>query len=60
MKKVRITQVKSGIGRPIKQKRTLEALGLRKLNHSREMELNPVISGMINKVSHLLKIENLD
>ncbi|MCC7297085.1 MAG: 50S ribosomal protein L30 [Bacteroidia bacterium] len=60
MAKVKITQVKSGIGRPKNQKATLEALGLRKMNASRVVELNPVSEGMIRTVNHLLKVENLD
>lgn len=59
MAKVRITQVKSIIDRPQRQKDTIKALGLRKMNQSREIELNPQLQGMINKVSHLLKVEQL-
>lgn len=59
MKKVKITQIKSRIGKPARQKKTLDALGLRKMNQSREFELNPQIEGMINKVKHLLKIEEV-
>lgn len=59
MKKVKITQVKSSIGKPKRQKRTLEALGLRRIRHSRELEVNPQIQGMINKVSHLIKVEEV-
>ncbi len=60
MKKVRITQVRSGIGRPQDQKDTLRSLGLRKMNHSAEVDMdNPSIAGMVNKVAHLLKIEEI-
>lgn len=59
MKKVIIKQVRSGIGRNIKQKRTLEALGLRKINHEREIELSPQVKGMINKVLHLIEVKEL-
>ncbi|MCF8233589.1 MAG: 50S ribosomal protein L30 [Bacteroidales bacterium] len=59
MKKIKITQVKSSIGKPKRQKRTLEALGLRKIRHSREVVVNPQIQGMINKVSHLIKVEEV-
>jgi len=59
MKKVKITQVKSGIGRTQKQKDTLTALGFRKLNQSLEVELSPAVAGMVEKVKHLLKIEEL-
>lgn len=58
MGKVKITQIKSGIGYPKNQKATLRALGLRKMNASRELELNPQLEGMIRTVQHLLKIEN--
>ena len=60
MAKVKITLVKSGMGRPKNQKATLEALGLRKMNASRIVDLNPVSQGMINVVNHLLKVENQD
>jgi len=59
MAKIRITQVKSKIGRPERQKRTLEALGIRKLNHSVEHEATPQILGMVVKVRHLVKVENI-
>lgn len=59
MSKVKITQVKSLIGRPQSQKDTVRALGLRKMNHSKVLETNPMLQGMIDKVSHLLKIEEL-
>ena len=59
MKKIRITQVRSGIGRPLRQKRTLEALGLRKLNHSVEKEATPQILGMVAKVQHLVSTEEI-
>ncbi len=58
MAKIKITQVKSGIDRSHDQKATLIALGLRKLHKTIEVESNPQIDGMINKVKHLLKIEN--
>lgn len=57
MGKLKITQVKSSIKRPEDQKRTLEALGLRKLNRSRVIEESPSVLGMIKKVEHLLKVE---
>lgn len=59
MKKVKITQVRSVIDRPKRQKDTMVALGLRKMNHSVEKELTPQIEGMINKVSHLVKVEEI-
>lgn len=60
MAKVKITLVKSGIGRQKNQKATLVALGLRKLHSTKMVEINPATQGMINTVSHLLKIENAD
>ena len=57
--KVRVTQIKSGIGRTLRQKQTLEALGLRKINQTKEHELTPQIKGMIDKVSHLIKVEEI-
>lgn len=59
MAKVKITQVKSVIDRPKDQKATVRALGIRKMNHSVEIDLNPQLQGMIDKVSHLLKVEQL-
>lgn len=59
MKKIKITQVKSGIDRSERQKQTLIALGLRKLNASKEVEATPQILGMVNKVSHLVKVEEI-
>jgi len=60
MAKVKITQVKSGIGYPKNQKATLKALGLNKMNASRTIELNAQLEGMIRTVNHLLKVENAD
>ena len=60
MKKVRITLIRSGIGRPQDQKDTLVALRLRKMNQSVEVDMeNPCIAGMVEKVKHLLKIEEI-
>jgi large subunit ribosomal protein L30 len=59
MKKYKIKQVRSGIGRPKRQKATLIALGLKKLNQSREVEGSPQVLGMIEKVKHLLVIEEV-
>ncbi|MBS4043171.1 MAG: 50S ribosomal protein L30 [Chitinophagaceae bacterium] len=59
MAKIKITQIKSGIDRSERQKQTLIALGLRKMNASREVEATPQILGMVNKVSHLIKVEQL-
>ena len=57
MGKLKITQVKSSIKRPEDQKRTLVALGLNKMNRTREVEDSPTVMGMIRKVEHLLKVE---
>ena len=59
MKKIKITQVKSGIDRSERQKQTLIALGLRKINATKEVEATPQILGMINKVTHLVKVEEV-
>jgi large subunit ribosomal protein L30 len=59
MKKIRITQVKSVIDRPERQKRTIEALGLRKLHSTVEVEATPQILGMVRKVSHLIRVEEI-
>jgi len=59
MAKVQVKQVKSRIGRTQKQKATLEALGLRKINAVVEHEVNPTITGMINKVKHLVEVKEL-
>ncbi len=59
MAKIRITQIKSKNGKPERQKRTLEALGIHKLNHSVEHEATPQILGMVNKISHLIRVEKI-
>jgi large subunit ribosomal protein L30 len=59
MKKVKVTLIKSGIDRPERQKLTLKALGLNKLNSTKEIEATPQILGMIRKVDHLVKVEHL-
>ena len=58
-KKLKITQVRSIIGHPARQKRTMEALGLRRMNHSREVVATPQVMGMIEKVKHLLTVEEI-
>ncbi len=57
MTKIKITQVKSKIGSTGRQRRTLEALGLRKINATVEHEDTPVILGMVDKVRHLVSVE---
>lgn len=59
MKKYKISQVRSAIGRPEKQKRTLKALGLNKLHNPVVLVATPQIQGMIDKVSHLLEVEEV-
>ena len=56
MTKIQITQVRSSIGSTVRQKRTLIALGLRRINHTVEHENQPVIMGMVEKVRHLVTI----
>ena len=58
MEKIKIKQVRSRIGRPKDQKRTLDALGLNKINKVVEHNNTPQIMGMVNKVNHLIKILN--
>ncbi|QSE99295.1 50S ribosomal protein L30 [Fulvivirga lutea] len=59
MSKVKISQVRSTIGRPEVQKRTIKALGLGKINKSVEVELTPQVNGMINKVNHLVSVTEI-
>ena len=56
MSTIKIKQIKSRIGAPKDQKRTLDALGLRKINHVVEHEESPSILGMIEKVRHLVVV----
>ena len=59
MKKIKITQVKRVIDRSERQKRTMIALGLKKLNATVEVEATPQILGMVTKVNHLVKVQEL-
>lgn len=59
MAKVLITQTRSTIKRPQRQTKTIQALGLGKINKSVEKELTPQIAGMINKVQHLIEVKEL-
>ena len=59
MAKIKITQKRSVIGRSGRQKATMEALGLRKINATVEVEGNPQILGMVRKVSHLIEVVEL-
>ncbi len=57
MGKIKVIQVRSSINRSQNQKRTLEALGLRKMGQTVEHDATPVILGMVNKVKHLVSVE---
>ena len=59
MKKIKVTQIKSVIDRSERQKRTMVALGLKKMNSSVEVEATPQILGMVTKVNHLIKVEEI-
>ncbi len=59
MSKIRITKVRSVIGRPKDQKATMIALGLKKMNQAVEQVPSPEILGMVRKVNHLVKVENI-
>lgn len=59
MATVKITKVRSTIKRPKRQKDTMTALGLNKMNSTVEVELTPQIQGMINKVNHLISVVNV-
>ncbi|MDE6468671.1 MAG: 50S ribosomal protein L30 [Muribaculaceae bacterium] len=58
MAQIKITQIKSRINCPAVQKRTLDALGLKKMHHTVVKENTPSVMGMVNKVHHLVKVEN--
>ncbi len=59
MAKVKITQIASTIDRPERQKRTIQALGLGKINRTVEVEFTPQIAGMVNKVGHLVSVKEV-
>jgi large subunit ribosomal protein L30 len=59
MAKVKITQVRSKNGATERQRATLQSLGLRRINHTVERETNEVTRGMIEKVRHLIKVEEI-
>ncbi|HAW57638.1 MAG TPA: 50S ribosomal protein L30 [Bacteroidales bacterium] len=59
MKRIRIRQIRSGIGKPVDQKRTLKALGLGRLNRTIEHNATPQIIGMVRKVAHLVVVEEI-
>jgi large subunit ribosomal protein L30 len=60
MSRIRLTQIRSTIKRPARQVKTMEALGLRKINSSVEHNVTPQIMGMVERVRHLLKVEELE
>jgi|TARA_B110000014_G_scaffold263881_1_gene262223 large subunit ribosomal protein L30 len=57
-KTVKVTQIKSSIGRLPKHRATLKGLGLRRINHTVELEDTPSVRGMINKVYYMVKVED--
>ena len=57
-KTLRVTQVRSPIGRQKKQRQTLIGLGLNKMHRTRELEDTPSVRGMINKISHLVRVDD--
>ncbi len=59
MPKVRVTQIHSALGRKPGQKETLAGLGLRKIRGTKELEDTPSVRGMLKKVAHLIKVEEL-
>lgn len=59
MKKIKITLVKSPIDRPYRQKETLKALGLNKMNATKEVEATPQILGMVRKVEHMVSVQEV-
>ncbi len=57
--RIKITQIKSTIGRPAKHCRIIRSLGLKKMHHTVEHKADPVIMGQVKKVSHLVKVEEV-
>jgi large subunit ribosomal protein L30 len=57
-KTVKVTQIKSSIGRLPKHRATLKGLGLRRINHTVELEDTPSVRGMINKINYMIKVED--
>jgi len=60
MEKIKVTQIRSIIDTPKRQKLTIKALGLKRINHSVIHNATPQILGMINKVKHLVKVEKIE
>ncbi len=59
MSRIRVTKVRSTIGQADRVEKNMEALGLTKMNSSNELNLTPQIEGIIRKVKHLIKVENI-
>ena len=59
MKRLKITQVRSSIDRPLRQKRSLQALGLKKMHQTVEHNGTPQILGIVEKVKHLVTVEEI-
>ena len=59
MAKIRVTLVKSTIGQVEANKATVKALGLKKIRSSKELDNTPAVQGMLTKVKHLVKVENI-
>jgi len=59
MGKIKVTQIKSRIGQTVRQKRTLDALGLTRMHKTVEVEATPQIRGMVAKLAHLLSVEEV-
>ena len=59
MSRIRVTKIRSTIGQSERVEKNMEALGLRKINSSNELEVTPSIQGIVRKVNHLIKIENI-
>ena len=60
MKKIRIKLIHAVIGRNSKQRGTVKALGLKRMNSCVEKEVSPVVMGMVNRISHLVKVEEIN
>jgi large subunit ribosomal protein L30 len=60
MVKWKITQIKSKNSATERQMATLSSLGIRKIHHSVVVEVTPVVKGMVNKVNHLVKVEEIE
>jgi large subunit ribosomal protein L30 len=59
MSKIKVTKIRSTIGQSFRVEKNMEALGLTKMNSSNELEATPQIKGILRKVQHLVKIENI-